>query len=788
MKSSKKNITKLEEKTKPIYKRIISRNGNETSRILTSRNNISEIKKNETINFHNFPNSLISLDNSIVFNELYKNKEEYDIYMLYNKYLLSKSQYNKKISEINDIDNKLSKNNILIEKLEKNLEKLIQEKKEKQLRLVDLLSEKESLEEIYNIKIFSLFNKREESNINNIDEQIENKNEKEIETDKVKEKNENENNNLFDDSDIINSNIDETINNIDIKVDEIKQSDQKKFAEQVINFTEDMLQNKNIEIRNKLHEKVKMGYKIFLSEINAPSEHDINKIVDDFFLRISVFITNQSKGQYPENLINLFLKQLLKINIINVEIADKLKFLNKIYKNTKKELKERINTLNKKNENLKNKKISYENLKNELKKFIDENKDKIKDNENNITNIENDNKQYMSFILDSHFGEDFDFLNESKNFDTKRTGDDKNNLDFSCDVENNKLKEMPKRIKVNKILRNANYQNKLFRNHSKKEGNIIHNLNNFIIHYMPVENKNKKKFDKHINKSTNEINVNHLMINNNINIENNNNLINNNNAENKGETDSNNQNTDNRNSKTPKKSSTIFVSKINLKKNIMNNNNLLIPIEHHEYNTKNLVSARNFNYEKVNKTSNETMEIGNFMNIKLYKDLTQHLSQTFCYFKLSDKNNFNFNPLNSSGANPIKYNYFEGYLLIDKNYDKLKIIQKSEEKYIGIILRDIVDVSLSKQMENIIKIYDLYLKNGKNEENFDMEEFLHTPEIKAIRMQKNEKIIAINSKYFVFSIIMGKRFIPKVEFIFVNYDHFNSWYNCLKSIAKSNNI
>ena len=66
-----------------------------------------------------------------------------------------------------------------------------------------------------------------------------------------------------------------------------------------------MLQNKNIEIRNKLHEKVKMGYKIFLSEINAPSEHDINKIVDDFFLRISVFITNQSKGQYPENLINL---------------------------------------------------------------------------------------------------------------------------------------------------------------------------------------------------------------------------------------------------------------------------------------------------------------------------------------------------------------------------------------------------------------------------------------------------------------------------------------------------
>ena len=87
-------------------------------------------------------------------------------------------------------------------------------------------------------------------------------------------------------------------------------------------------------------------------------------------------------------------------------------------------------------------------------------------------------------------------------------------------------------------------------------------------------------------------------------------------------------------------------------------------------------------------------------------------------------------------------------------------------------------------MINIIKIYNLYKKNGNNE---DINNFINREEIRMIRMQKCEKIIAVNNKYFIFSIIMGKRFIPKVEFIFVNYEHFNLWYNSLLSIAKLNN-
>ena len=135
--------------------------------------------------------------------------------------------------------------------------------------------------------------------------------------------------------------------------------------------------------------------------------------------------------------------------------------------------------------------------------------------------------------------------------------------------------------------------------------------------------------------------------------------------------------------------------------------------------------------------------------------------------------------MNTAGANPIKYNYFEGYIFIDNNYDKIKIGRKNEKKYIGIFLNEIMDIKLSKQMENIIKIYDLYLQEKNDysedsfEDNFDENDFINGEEIKSIRMQKTEKLMAIKNTYFIFSIVMGKKFIPKVEFIFVNYDHFN---------------
>ena len=314
------------------------------------------------------------------------------------------------ISEISYVDNKIKDNTKLIENLSNNLNKLKEEKKEKNVILVDLLSNKESLEEIYKIKISSL-----KSNYQMYD------------TSKINGQNANGNDN--NESPFATINILDNKDNIEIKTEDIQLSNKEKFFEQVINFAEDIAYKKDLDVRNRLLQKLNVGYQRFLSEISSPVSIETDKIVTNFFSKISIFIANQNRGLYPEPLINSLLKQLLKINRINFEISEILKFLNKKYKEKKVELKETINTLTNKNENLKNKKLSYENRKNDLKKFIEENRDKVKSGKNKI-NLENGNKQCMSFIFDNHFQEDLDFLNDGdKNDDNSKKirNNEKNN-------------------------------------------------------------------------------------------------------------------------------------------------------------------------------------------------------------------------------------------------------------------------------------------------------------------------------------------------------------------------
>jgi hypothetical protein len=223
-------------------------------------------------------------------------------------------------------------------------------------------------------------------------------------------------------------------------------------------------------------------------------------------------------------------------------------------------------------------------------------------------------------------------------------------------------------------------------------------------------------------------------------------------------------------------------------------NNHISPKNLNRLNNKNVIFLPMNNSKTLNKSKSpsksKTIINKNIIlspKINNFNKITQGLSECFCYFKLSDKSSNGFTPLNNTDINPISLNYFEGSIKIEQIFNKLKIARKSENKYIGIELKDIVNISLNKQMENIIKIYNLYLREGKNLENLDIDKFILKKEIKDIRMQQNEKIKAINCKLFSFSILLRKKFIPKVEFIFNNYEDFNSWYNCLQPIVKLNN-
>ena len=284
-------------------------------------------------------NSTISFDQvSARINKLFKNKEEFNNYMLDKRFLFSKTQYNKIITLLSEIDVKIKENNETIENLHNFLVKLKKTKKQKQSDIINLLSNKESLEEIYKSKIYHLKNVSQLSNIK-------------------KNINNNDNNSIR------NSTINLFENDFIVSLEEIQLSDKQKFEEQVIAFAEEILKKKEEKLRNILKEKINLAYTVFANESNSTSNIDSDKIISNFFTRISLFISNQSLGNYSEQFINSFLRHIIKINFIATEISKILKFLNKKYKETKLEIREKINNLNKKNENLKNKKLIYEEKK-----------------------------------------------------------------------------------------------------------------------------------------------------------------------------------------------------------------------------------------------------------------------------------------------------------------------------------------------------------------------------------------------------------------------------------------
>ena len=1054
-------------------------------------------------------NSAASFEQSNNFKKRFKNKEEYDNFMFYEKYLISKSEYNKIINDLSDIDIKINNNSELIEKLNKNINKLKKRKKKKQSEIINLLSNKESLEEIYKSKMYCLVKNSQILGLQFINDNKDNKennnNQKEL------DKNQKNNNNNNYDCNPCSSIMLFKENNFEVSIDEIKLSDKKKYEEQVILFTEDILQKKDDDITNKLKEKINKSYKIFFSEIDSIPNLDTNKIISNFFIRISLFISNQSMGKFSESFINSFLKHLIKINCVGVEISEIITFLNISYKETKNEMKENINNLIKKNENLKNKKISYEKKMNELKEFIDENKEFfINIDKNKITiDNENNNNYFISFISDNNnnfFSKrkrsikeeinkrknscrttriDEEKINNLKKYKTSKLNDEifnnnnniklngnttfnspnqneqtkkrkifqikdvnfkirhiKNNSvnsnkdlgyikndninDENNDYENKNIKKginiiQTKKINMNEILNVNNYQinntwNNDFNNYNNTKEYInissitkvdnkqlIGNINNYImdLNKIPINknndnnnNRNRIKLQKNrINK--NAINVNNLLINNNINIENNNNIINNTNEEFKTNKENksnpkirvNNTNIiynkrikDNFNNK---KNTSFNYKKVSIKKtNIINKtpskndiyknnirtktidnnkdnfNNTEIKYNNNENNLKNRIikikinkenNKTNYNFPdiknnkkiKVNRifndsksqkdineqknlniinspkqkynnnqiyyikenVKNETLKTENTQknkkfhsifkiskspninkvivskyNNKFYmspqnkiamtskynennndinknednlnkkiealnisknnsytkrfdnrlKLLTQGINESFCYFKLSDKTNIKFDPLdNCCTTTPEICGYIEGHILIDiilhnfkiipkiikdKNILLDKLLTKNEGKkiseinynedeeeeeedekinnknknYIGINLQDITDVQLSNQMKNIIRIYNSYIKNGRGQENFNINKFVYNREINDIPMDQDNKIKAAFCNFFMFTLFLDKKLIPKIDFIFTNYDEFNLWHNCFQYVAKNN--
>ena len=272
---------------------------------------------------------------------------------------------NRAIDDLSNNIQRIKLNNLKIEELKTKLVELKEEKKQKHGEIINLLSTKETIEELYNNNIYSLntnlINGKKNSKNNSLNLNRKKDNNKSGPNYNLLSKN----NNVID-----NDGVNKDDENFNVSLNEIKESDQKKYVGQVISMFEDIFKKRDDKINTLIASIIKSAYELFVNNINQENynEKKNDVIITNFFGKMSLFISNHSLGRYTENKINLFLRYLLKINAINTKLTQYIKFVSKKYQEKKKELNDMINFLEKKNLNLADK---NKRLENNMKEYDD---------------------------------------------------------------------------------------------------------------------------------------------------------------------------------------------------------------------------------------------------------------------------------------------------------------------------------------------------------------------------------------------------------------------------------
>ena len=403
-------------------------------------------------------------------------------------------------SQLEEIDIKINTNLNHLETLKSSLNKIKSEKNEKNSQIVNLLSNRESVDEIYKNYIEYIKSKNSSNK----------KNKKKIKKE-IKNPFENQDEDTF-----------------EILINEIKQIDLIKFIDQCLNLIEEIFENPKRLLKMQLKEVINKSFSIFNNEISISNFIDTYSIVSNFFLRISIFLSNQSFGKYSETMINLLLRCLLKINSINVKNEELINYMNGQYKNEKNKIKEEMNNLLLENENLNTNKILLE------KKISELNDNKENDNKNNLKNVINSTnnkakknniekknifKEKLKDMVKKVYQEDFEGkngLNEYYYFTENKKSENVQNFNkklnefiSNTEIKNNDNFEIEQRYSF-KISDKANNDSNDFKRYNTinfNEKNKISQAQNF--QYTSPQMKNKKQsYYRQNNNNINNINKN----------------------------------------------------------------------------------------------------------------------------------------------------------------------------------------------------------------------------------------------------------------------------------------
>ena len=471
-------------------------NLNKSNLIHSKKIKINKLSINSSLN----PPSL-NTDKNNSFNEQYfqhngnplKNENENE--PIFNEYIIIKNKKRQIIDKIKNINTRIKINKLKIGEIKKKLANLREEKNQKQADIVNLLSNKESIEEIYTNQIYLLTNHLYgETNNNNITNEYNILNNDINNLTNISIKNDMNDNSTINLNSRHNITIaDNVILNNDegyfkISLNEIKESDQSIYIKQVKNMFEEIFKIKDEKVNSSIDNIINNSYELYINKKTEENRNENNEmVVDNFFTKISLIIFNYSFGKYSESKINLILKYLMKINSINVKLAKYIKFVNKIYKEEKKNLNGMILFLEKKSINLIDKKHRLENI--------------IKEYEERLELLGNK----IIFETEPNYeGDDTSELTEIKN---KKSNDESNNL--SNEISNKNLIKI-KRIKNTKSnnVFSLNTHENIRKENENLEKNNNDELNNDIMTYYDEtidQNKENDLGDKYIKKSS-EIN------------------------------------------------------------------------------------------------------------------------------------------------------------------------------------------------------------------------------------------------------------------------------------------
>ena len=435
--------------------------------------------------------------------------EEEDEAILYNdddeeneiidEYELMEDKKLRAMDDIKNMEERIKNNEKKMEELKNNLTVLKEEKNKKQNDIMNLLSNKESLEEIYKNQLYSL------NNINNNSSGSNNFNENTTLANDI-----NNLNNLMNDNSVIglNSNHNITIldneilntdeENFKIELKEIKESEKDKFIEQVINMFEDIFKKKDENINKSITNIIKNSYELFINNNEENNDENNNEIsVMNFFGKISLFIWNQNTSKFTESKINLLLRYLLKINYINTKLTKYLKFVNKKYKEKKRQILDLIDSLEKKNLSLKEK---IARLENKLKEY--EEKKILYDDDNEEEGEEEDELSH-EVVIEYEDGID---KNAEINYEDEDIDD--NDIEKENEMinkgENPYNRKQSNIIKNNKKNNNKNNNQIIVKDNDESEDKYLHE---FLENNQNKKNKEKKNIINQDNKNNNENNA-----------------------------------------------------------------------------------------------------------------------------------------------------------------------------------------------------------------------------------------------------------------------------------------